>query len=276
MALAARLFPIGLKPACGRAWVCLVFSIACAAVSTYGTAATINVAEASTGLAFSESEVGAYAVQLRQQFLAEAQAQFERGCASHCQKIAGVWERLLPVIQSQQPQALAKLRLEIVTSTHIDALSFAEGTIVLSEAFVTRLGLDDAQLGFVLAHEVAHILLQHERQTLTSAMALMAPRTMGSASDLYAEMQERYFSLDSYLAVIAHQTEFEADEVGLELAALAGFDPALQLAFMQKLVGADAGQSMVSTHPDAALRLQRLRALLPLAVRLHAVGTGVR
>lgn len=183
-----------------------------------------------------------------------------------------MWERLLPIIASQKAQTLAQPRLEIVTSKDLDALSFAEGTIVLSESFVSRLDLDADQIAFVLAHEVAHVLLQHERQTLTSVMALMPANHRRSASELYSEMEAHYFSMDDGLAVIAHQAEFEADEVGLEIAALAGFDPHKQLEFMYKLARVPRGQSLLSTHPDVALRLERLLAVMPLAVRLHAMG----
>jgi Zn-dependent protease with chaperone function len=266
----AQIYPDGHKPAFSFGLVCAFFCMVCTLATAQGVPAFFQVAEASSGLAFSESEVGAHAAHIRNRFLLEMDAKQERGCVAHCTVIAQVWEKLLPVIQSQQAKAPVRFQLEIVTSNSVDALSFAEGTIILSEAFVSRLALDRAHIAFVLAHEVSHIFLQHERQTLTSALALMAPLRAGSAADIYTEMQERYFQMDSYLSVIAHQTEFEADEVGLELAALAGFDPRRQLEFMQKLSHIGSGQSMVSTHPDASLRLDRLRALLPLAIRLFA------
>jgi len=84
-------------------------------------------------------------------------------------------------------------------------------------------------------HSNPRILLRHERQTLTSVVAVMAPPHPSSFADLYSEMEARYFQRDAYLSVIARRTEFEADEVGLQLAALAGFDSRRQLEFMQKL-----------------------------------------
>ena len=69
-----------------------------------------------------------------------------------------------------------------------------------------------------------------------------------------------------------HQVEFEADEVGLQLAALAGFAPDAQLRFMEQLSQRETRQTMLVMHPAAALRLQRLRYLLPLARRVFAAG----
>ncbi len=238
------------------------------AVKLVAAQTIVTVAEASAGLAFSESEVDAYAAQLRQQFLADVDSHAQRGCSSHCEQIARVWRQLLPTVQAQQGRTLAKPTLIVVQADTVDALSFAEGTIVLSEPFVVRMDLDDAQLAFVLAHEVAHVLLQHERQTLTSVMALLPGPCARSASDCYSQMGERYFVMDEYFALIAQQTEFEADEVGFHLAALAGFAPRQQLGFMQKLARAGPQQSMLSTHPQAAQRLSSLQQRMPLATRL--------
>lgn len=263
---------VDLKPTWGLDTIFAIVLIVCATTSAHCASDHINVAEASAGLAFSESEVGDRSVDLRKRFLATIELKQEEGCLAQCRKIARVWERLLPVIQAQQPKALARPSLEIVNSKDVDALSFAEGTIIISEEYVSRLELDNEQIAFVLAHEVSHILLQHERQTLTSAMALMPSRIARSASDVHTEMEERYFSMDTYFSLIAHQTEFEADEVGLEIAALAGFDPRKQLEFMQKLARNSVAQSMMSTHPEASQRLDRLRDLLPLAYRLYEGG----
>jgi predicted Zn-dependent protease len=66
------------------------------------------------------------------------------------------------------------------------------------------------------------------------------------------------------------QVELQADEAGLELAALAGYAPAQQLRFMRGLARAEAdGEPLAATHPPAVERLRRLQGLLPLARRLY-------
>lgn len=270
----AQISPDGHQPTFNFGVVCAFFWACCTLPCAYSAPAFIPMAEASTGLAFSASEVGAHAAHIRNQLLLEMEASQERGCAVHCDAIAEVWEKLLPVIQSQQTQSPITFRLEIVNSRSVDALAFAEGTVILSEAFVSRLALDRAHIAFVLAHEVSHILMQHERQTLTSALAWMAPLPASSAADIYREMEDRYFQMDTYLSVVAHQTEFEADEIGLALAAMAGYDPRRQLEFMQTLTNRGSQQSMLSTHPDPSLRLGRLHDHLPLALRLFERAQG--
>lgn len=270
----AQISPDGHQPAFSFGVICAFFWASFTWACAYSAPAAIPIAEASSGLAFSESEVGSHAAHTRSQFLVEMDAKRERGCSRHCEAIAEVWGQLLPVIRSQQPSKTISLRLEIVNSSSVDALAFAEGTVILSEAFVSRLALSRAHIAFVLAHEASHILLQHERQTLTSALALMAPLRASSAADIYQEIEERYFQMDTYLSVVAHQTEYEADEIGLALAAMAGYDPHLQLGFMHTLSQQGSRQSILSTHPEASLRLSRLRAHLPLAVRLFERSQG--
>jgi predicted Zn-dependent protease len=186
--------------------------------------------------------------------------------------VTGVWRRLLPVIRFQQTGRRVVLSLVVVTSPDIQALSFPDGTIVISEAFIEREQLVAAQVAFVLAHEATHVLLQHERQTLTSMLALIPSPARHTPQDVYTEMEFNYFPMADSMAPVFHQVELEADEVGLQLAALAGYAPAAQLQFLKRSARREAGQSMASTHPSMDSRWKQLSKLLPLAHRLLEVG----
>ena len=154
----------------------------------------------------------------------------------------------------------------------IDAAAFANGTLVISENFIARTGLDEAQIAFVLAHEASHVLLQHERQTLTSMLALRPSRLARTPEDLYVELEYNYFSMSDAFSFIFQQIEFEADETGMQLAALAGFEPQLQLKFMEQLALEAVEPGIYTTHPPGTERLQRLRDKMPLAMRLFQFG----
>lgn len=233
---------------------------------------SLRVAEPSVGLAFSVVEVNRSAESSRARVLQDMERSGTHGCVAYCAVLAKVWGALLPVIQRQQPDIASPLRLVVTTADEVDAMSFPDGTIVISEPFIRRMGLGEEQMAFVLAHEAAHVLLQHERQTLTSMLALMPSALKRTPRDLYTELEFRYFALSDSLSVVYHQVELEADEVGLQLAALAGFAPDAQLRFMEQLSQRETRQTMLVMHPAAALRLQRLRDLLPLARRVFAAG----
>jgi predicted Zn-dependent protease len=262
-------FPLACRCAEGLLAACLLGS----AMTVDAATAPVLLAEPSTSLAFTQREVEAHAAIAKRDFLQEAAARQELACLSHCAQIQRVWQRLLPVIRAQHAGNIRNLRLKVVHSSRIDALSFPDGLIVISERMVSRRHLNAEQIAFVLAHEASHVLLQHERQSLTSALAILPPNVPhATVAQVYSDIEANYFRLDDALATIAQQSEFEADEVGLLMAALAGFNPQRQLRFMEQLAVQPQGQSMLATHPEAGQRLARLRQRLPLAQRLYGRG----
>jgi len=230
----------------------------------------IRVAVPSSGLAFSVGELSEAGEAARQRIVTDASASGMTGCMAYCEVLQHVWGALQPVFQAQQEKQ--DLRLLVLRSPSIEALSFADGTIVISEDFIARAGLDQAQIAFVLAHEASHVLLQHESQTLTSMLAVLPSKAARTAQDIYTEMEYNYYALSDPVTFIFHQIEFEADEVALQLAAMAGFAPQLQLQFMGQRAKVSAETGMYSTHPRARDRLQRLQDQMPLAVRMFELG----
>ncbi len=234
-------------------------------------AADLQLIDAPTGLAWSGDAVAQAGAGSAAMVLASAAKAGALGCFTHCDTIERVWRRLSGVV-SQQQQASARpfeLVLHVVQSTDVDAFAAPDGTLVLSEDFVRRRHIDDAQLAFVLAHEVAHVLLEHERQALTAALAILPRVASRTVEDIYVEFG---FNLGvvRLLEPVRHQAEYEADELGLEIAALAAYLPADQLGYMENEAAADSPvDALVSTHPTGPNRLRRLRARLPLAERIY-------
>ena len=230
----------------------------------------IRVAVPSSGLAFSVGELSEAGETAKQRVVTEASNSGLTGCLAYCTVLEQVWGKLLPVFHAQQDKQ--DLHLVVLRSPHLEAVSFADGTIAISENFISHLDLDEAQIAFVLAHEASHFLLQHERQALTSILALMPSKLARTPQDLYCELEYHYFSMSDSFALIFHQIEFEADEIGMQLAALAGYAPQLQLRFMEQRAMAASTPSLHATHPTAPERLQRLRDQFPLALRLFESG----
>ncbi len=241
--------------------------------STATQARVVSIVEPSLGLAFTETEVIAHAEPAKSALMERLRRSDGLGCVATCAVVGAVWRDLQPVIAAQRTGRLVAFELVVVRDPAINALSFPDGTIVVSESFIARQAPGPAELAFVLAHEVAHVLLQHERQSLTSMLALIPSRAQRTPQDVYTEMEFNYFALADSMQMVFHQVEREADELGLQLAALAGHAPHAQLRFLERASAQQAPQqSMVSTHPDMASRLAGLRRLLPLALRLWEVG----
>jgi Zn-dependent protease with chaperone function len=191
-------------------------------------------------------------------------------CRSACERAQPIFRELLKVARIQTPRARQLAwSLTVVRDPAISAMSFPGGQIVVSEAFMTTQPMSDEALAFVLAHEMAHCVLEHERQALTFARMLLPREIPRSVADVYTEIDFNFGLLESMEPVL-QQGEFEADELGLLMASAAGFAPARQLEFMEhEAQRAGAETAVVNTHPPARQRLQLLRERMPLAERLY-------
>lgn len=197
------------------------------------------------------------------------------GCRAHCERIERIHARLVAQARRDSERGRAiDWSLTVVRLPDVEALALPGGQIVVSEDFIDERASSDEALAFVLAHEMAHSILEHERQALSFAHMLLPRQVTRSVRDMYAELDFN-FALLKAMEPVMQQGEFEADELGLLLAASAGYAPERQLEFLAREVaaagdGAHAGDSLVRTHPPAAQRLAALRARLPLAQRLVA------
>jgi predicted Zn-dependent protease len=162
--------------------------------------------------------------------------------------------------------------LHVLRLPEVEAQALPGGPVVISESFVDQQALSDPALAFVLAHEMAHVILEHERQALSFALLLLPRQIVRSVRDMYVEM-DYSLSLLKRMEPVMQQGEFEADELGLLMASAAGFDPDLQLVYLEQECSADTERrGLVATHPPACERLNTLKMLLPLARRQRAGG----
>jgi Zn-dependent protease with chaperone function len=221
-------------------------------------------------LAWSADEVERATDEQLDTLIRQAHAAGELGCQDQCDRLHALFDRLLPLARSQTAHAASLTwTLTVVRSSGVDALALPGGHVVVSEAFVRDSGLNDAALAFVIAHEMAHCILQHERQALTVAHMLLPANVFNTVSDVYTELDFN-FKLLKALEPAMQQGELEADELGLLLAAAAGHAPGQQLRFIEREAAQPPGpKPLVRTHPPAQQRLARLRERLPLAERLH-------
>lgn len=199
-----------------------------------------------------------------------ARGEGQYGCEKSCERVRRVFERLVPLARAQTARARhLPWTLTVVRTQGVEALALPGGQVMISEAFIHEHKMPDAQLAFVLAHEMAHSILEHERQTLHFARMLLRQDVPRSVADMYVEIGYN-FALLSSLEPVMQQGELEADELGLLLASAAGYAPREQLGFMaQQAALGKSPNPLVRTHPAARERLVQLRARLPLAQRLY-------
>lgn len=244
--------------------------VAIAAALGAACAAALPLADPPVGLGWSAAEVERASADTLTHTVARARRAGLDGCARHCERLQHTFERLVAQARMQTPRAATlPWSLTVLRLDDVGAFALPDGHIVISESLIDARDLSDAALAFVLAHEIAHSLLEHERQLLTAGRLLLPREVERSVRDMYVEFDHNLALLRT-LEPVLQQGEFEADELGLLLAASAGYAPQRQLEFMQNEVAEDDGRrALAATHPPPMERLQRLMERLPLARRVH-------
>lgn len=203
--------------------------------------------------------------------VAQAEKAGELGCLRYCEMIARAFARVSAVAREQgEPEGGAlQWRLVVTTSRGEAALSLPGGYVLVSEDMIASLNLSEAELAFILSHEVAHVLMQHEAEALEFLQATLTPRGLTrSVFDLYAELDYNAAAL-LRIESLMQNGELEADYAGLLLGTQAGYPPPAMLSALAKMAAGEQRRAgIVNTHPVMAARLARLQNALPVAERL--------
>ena len=130
------------------------------------------------------------------------------------------------------------------------------------------------QLAAVMGHEVAHVIAKHGNERVSSQMATQAGMSiatfmLGGTQDENSALILAGLGLGVQYGIIlpfSRSHESEADLIGLDLMAKAGFDPAESVTLWQNM--SQAGTSppeFMSTHPSGETRIKQLRERIPNA-----------
>ena len=140
---------------------------------------------------------------------------------------------------------------------------------------IDQLDLSDAEIATVLGHEIAHALREHTRERVSRAYAqqlvLSGAAAVAGASEATANMANMVAEVTFQLP-FSREQESEADDIGLELMARAGYDPHAALTLWNKMSAAESsGQpKFLSTHPAPKERIKDIQKNLPRVLPLYA------
>jgi predicted Zn-dependent protease len=189
-------------------------------------------------------------------------------------RLHGLLARLLPAAHFEHPDS-ASIVWEIHTCRRCDekASAMAGGRLLIGEEFVSDFALSDDELGYVLAHEMAHVLAEHIREYATTARFFIGNGQRRNYRDIQNELDESIVA-NLHLAVEYKRQELEADYMGFVLGARSGFDPEAMIGMLGKLP--QPARSAFGLHPDHAERMARAQAMLSTAQRLYEIGVPDR
>ena len=254
--------------------VCVVALGGCATVETTAPGA-IGVARKQTMLV-SEAEVEQSSVAAYAQAMDKARGAGRLNAdpllLARVRRIAG---RLIHETGVFRPDALNwKWEINVQSTPELNAYCMPGGKIMVYSGLVEKLALSDAELAAVIGHEMAHALREHTRERVSRAyeqnLLIVGVAAVvglgGAATDLASQVADVTFALPH-----SREQESEADEIGLELMARAGYDPHAALALWRKMAAAAGSGTpqFLSTHPSSATRLEDLEARLPVVVPLY-------
>jgi metalloprotease len=142
----------------------------------------------------------------------------------------------------------------------VNAFAMADGTIRIFSGLMDL--LDDGELRFVIGHEMGHIVKQHTRKQLRLAYAASAVRKGLAAQDgAVADIARSQLGGLVQRLMTAQFSQLEekvADDYGLSFLKTRGYAPEDAVSALNKLAALGSGHSFLSTHPDPALRAERI------------------
>jgi len=151
----------------------------------------------------------------------------------------------------------------------VNAWCMAGGRMAIYTGLIQQLDPTDDELAQVMGHEIGHALANHTAEKMSMAMAEQAGVL---AAGLFSSQPGQSMALAAAAAQLAVElpnsrvAETEADRIGIELAAKAGYDPRAAITLWQKMAKVGAGKAppaFLSTHPSDAQRQERLSQLVP-------------
>lgn len=221
-------------------------------------------------------ELEAAAQQQYSKMMSEARQQKALGPDDHPQvvRLRAIADRIKPFATPWNARSSQwRWEVNLLGSKELNAFCMPGGKIAFYYGILQQLQLTDDEVAMIMGHEVAHALREHARARMGKSMATngvieigAALLGLGSLGRTVAGMGGQLLSL-----TFSREDESEADLVGMELAARAGYNPAAGVSLWEKMGQASKGAppQFLSTHPSGPSRIRDIQASLPKVQGLY-------
>jgi len=180
-------------------------------------------------------------------------------------RVRAVAGRLIPVTSAFRTDALGwRWEVNVISSPQVNAWCMPGGKMAVYTGIIEKLSLTDDELAAIMGHEISHALREHGRERVSQQMAQSAVIGIGAAILGVGELARDLAGMVADVTVglpNSRENEREADRIGVELAARAGYDPRAAITLWQKMQSVGGGQppQFLSTHPSSASRIKDLQ-----------------
>ncbi|MEN5304966.1 MULTISPECIES: M48 family metallopeptidase [unclassified Pseudomonas] len=224
----------------------------------------------------STDEVNQMYAQSYQQTLGEASSKgvLDKSSAD-AKRVQTIANRLIAQAPKFRPDAAQwKWEVNVIKSDELNANCGPGGKIIVYTGLIDQLKLTDAEIAAVVGHEIAHALREHSREAMSKAYGVeMARQGAGALLGLGQDSMALADAVVNYSMTLPNSraNENEADLIGLELSARAGYDPNAAITLWNKMSKASEGAppEFMSTHPASSSRIASLQAAIPKVMPLY-------
>ncbi|MCO7516521.1 M48 family metallopeptidase [Pseudomonas guariconensis] len=224
----------------------------------------------------STDEVNQMYAQSYQQTLSEASSKGVLDeTSAKAKRVQAIADRLIAQAPKFRPDAAQwKWEVNLIQSDELNANCGPGGKIIFYTGLIDKLQLTDAEIAAVMGHEIAHALREHGREAMSKAYGVeMARQGAGALFGLGQDSMALADTVVNYAMTLPNSraNENEADLIGLELAARAGYDPNAAITLWDKMSKASEGAppEFMSTHPASSSRIAALQAAIPKVMPLY-------
>lgn len=196
--------------------------------------------------------------------------------ASQLARVKRITNRLITQVGIYRPEAQNwNWEVHTIKSNELNAYVLPGGKVMIYTGIIDRLNLTDDEIAAIIGHEMSHALREHARERLSRQMATQTG--IGIAASIFGlsagQAQIAGLAGDLGLTLPNSRTqESEADSMGLELMARAGYNPNAAITLWKKMQGAEGrGEppQFLSTHPVSSNRIAVLQSLMPRVMPLY-------
>ena len=260
-----------------RIVVNVVLAVALAGCETTATTQPGSVGiERQQQMMVSSQEIDKAAAQEYQKVIAQAQAKgvLDRN-PQHVQRVRAIMNRIIPQSGVFRPDAPRwQWEVHVIQDSQLNAWAMPGGKMVVYSGLIEKLNLTDDELAAIMGHEIAHSLREHARERVSREMATGLGVGIAGALLGLGELGQGVAGLladVTFNKPHSRTHETEADRIGVELAARAGYDPHAAVSLWQKMLqgSGGGGPQFLSTHPSPGNRLADLRVYADRVMPLY-------
>jgi predicted Zn-dependent protease len=191
------------------------------------------------------------------------------------QRVRRISQRMMPYASKWNSRASGwQWEINVLRSPQVNAFCMPGGKIAVYTGIIDKLQLSDAELAVVIGHEMTHALREHARAQIGKQAATSVGASVLSQIFGFGDIGNTVLSASAGLLTLrfSRDDESEADAIGLELAARAGYDPRAGVTLwqkMEKLNSQGGGPQWMSSHPSDANRVAEVQRRMPEVMPLY-------